>query len=212
MVQAVLDESASRRGALDLVRGGVPRVTELLYLERDTQRPLAESVKRSYPSRSQALPPHLIWSPFDADHETEFRALLEATYTSSLDMPELEQARSLDDIIEGHRATGRFVPERWRLGQVPGESGVAVVLLLSEIPDRDVWEVVYLGLTVSARGRGLGLAAIAHALDLARPHVSHIELAVDVRNFPALRLYESAGFISFDRRSVHLAVFPESNG
>ena len=74
---------------------------------------------------------------------------------------------------------------------MPGEPDVAVILLLSEIPDRDVWEVVYLGLTVSARGRGLGLAAIAHALDLARPHVSHIELAVDVRKRPcpaALRI------------------------
>src|SRR5208337_2696888 len=118
-------------------------------------------------------------------------------YTSSLDMPELEGVRSLADIIEGHRSTGRFVPERWRLGQVPGD------------PDR---AVVLLGLTVSARGCGLGLAAIAHALDLARPHVSRLELAVDTRNLPALRLYESAGFVSFDRRSVHLVVFPESGG
>jgi ribosomal protein S18 acetylase RimI-like enzyme len=137
---------------------------------------------------------------------------LQATYTSSLDMPELEGVRSIDDIIEGHRSTGRFVPDRWRLGQVPGEPDTAVVLLLSEVPDRDVWEVVYLGLTVSARGRGLGLAAIAHALDLARPHVSRLELAVDIRNLPASRLYESAGFVSFDRRSVHLVVFPESGG
>ncbi len=43
IVQAVLDESASRRGAIDLIRGGMPRVTELLYLERDTQVPLPES-------------------------------------------------------------------------------------------------------------------------------------------------------------------------
>ena len=100
-------------------------------------------------------------------------------------MPELEGVRSLDDIIDGHRATGRFVPDRWRLGQVPGEPNTAVILLLSEVPDRDVWEVVYLGLTVSARGRGLGLAAIAHALDLARPNVSRLELAVDVAQCPS---------------------------
>ena len=210
IVQAVLDESASRRGAIDLIRGGMPRVTELLYLERDTHRPFPESVSLDPLSESEAIPTRLIWHPFNAARETEFRALLQATYTSSLDMPELEGVRSLDDIIEGHRSTGRFVPDRWRLGQVPGEPDTAVVLLLSEVPDRDVWEVVYLGLTVSARGRGLGLAAIAHALDLARPHVSRLELAVDIRNLPASRLYESAGFVSFDRRSVHLVVFPES--
>ncbi len=210
IVQAVLDESASRCSAIDLIHGGMPRITELLYLERDTQRPLPRSLSHDPRAEPEAIPPRLVWRSFNTARETEFRALLEATYTSSLDMPELEGVRSLDDIIEGHRSTGRFVPERWRIGQVPCEPDRAVVLLLSEVPDRDVWEVVYLGLTVSARGCGLGFAAIAHALDLARPHVSRLELAVDMRNLPALRLYESAGFVSFDRRSVHLVVFPES--
>jgi GNAT superfamily N-acetyltransferase len=208
VAQAVLDESASQRGAIDLTRGGMPRVTELLYLERDTKLPL------SLPSHSPENPggpmPQLEWSSFNPAHEAEFRAILQATYASSLDMPELEGVRTLDDVIEGHRATGRFVPERWRLGQVPGDPDAAVVLLLSEVPNRDVWEVVYLGLTLAARGRGLGRAAIQQALELARPHVSRLELAVDLRNHPATRLYESAGFVPFDRRSVHLAVFPET--
>jgi mycothiol synthase len=212
IVQAVLDESSSRRGATDLIRGGMPRVTELLYLERDTHIPLPAAVNLDPESGSEGMSPHLDWRSFDSAHETEFRALLQATYASSLDMPELEGVRSLDDIIESHCATGRFVPDRWRLGQVAGEPDAAVVLLLSEVPDREVWEVVYLGLTTSARGRGLGRAAIAHALDLARPHVPRLELAVDIRNHPATRLYESAGFVPFDRRSVHLVVFPEDSG
>jgi ribosomal protein S18 acetylase RimI-like enzyme len=212
IVQAVLDESASRRGAIDLIHGGVPQVTELLYLERDTYLPLPASGSLDALSGFEAIASRLVWRSFDSARETEFRALLQATYTASLDMPELEGVRSLDDIIEGHRSTGRFDPDRWRLGQVPGKPDMAIVLLLSEIPDRDAWEVVYLGLTVAARGHGLGLAAIAHALDLARPHVSRLELAVDIRNLPALRLYESAGFLSFDRRSVHLVVFPERRG
>jgi mycothiol synthase len=208
IAQAVLDESASRLGALDLTRGGMPRVTELLYLERDTKIPL---LPPSPSSENPADPlPQLQWRSFNPAHEAEFRTILQATYASSLDMPELEGVRSLDDVIEGHRATGRFVPERWRLGQVPGEPGAAVVLLLAEVPERDVWEVVYLGLTEAARGRGLGRAAIQQALDLARPHVSRLELAVDLRNHPATRLYEAAGFVPFDRRSVHLAVFPET--
>ena len=204
IVQSVLDESATCRGAGDLTRGGMPRITELLYLERETKLPL--------PMHPDDAPSRLDWSSFDPTHEIEFRALLQATYASSLDMPELEGIRSLDDVIAGHRATGRFVPQRWRLGQVPGEPNAAAVLLLADIPDRDVWEVVYLGLTPSARGRGLGRAAITHALDLARPHTSRLELAVDIRNHPATRLYESTGFIPFDRRSVHLVVFPENAG
>lgn len=204
VAQAVLDESAGRRGALDLARGGMPPVTELLYLERDTAIPLPPP-----PAGATGGPsPPVRWRSFNPAHEAEFRALLQSTYASSLDMPELEGVRSLDDVIEGHRATGRFVPERWWLGQVEGEPGAAVVLLLSDIPDRDVWEVVYLGLTPPARGRGLGRTAIRHALDLARPHASRLELAVDIRNHPATRLYERSGFVPFDRRWVHLVVFP----
>jgi len=204
IIQSVLDESATRHGAGDLTRGGMPRITDLLYLERETKLPLL--------MRSSEAPTRLEWCSFDPAHGIEFRALLQATYALSLDMPELEGIRSLDDIIAGHRASGRFVPHRWRLGRVPGEPDAAVVLLLADIPDRDVWEVVYLGVTPSARNRGIGRAAIAHALDLARPHATRLELAVDIRNHPATRLYESTGFIPFDRRSVHLVVFPENAG
>ena len=84
--------------------------------------------------------------------------------------------------------------------------GPRAILLLSEVPDRPSWEVAYLGLTPPARGRGLGRAALAHALDLARPHVARLELAVDERNHPARHLYEVAGFLPFGRRAVHLAL------
>ena len=229
IIQAVLDESASHRAAHDLTRGGMPRVTELLYLERDTQIPLPPSIVNKSgkgpftagsswtdPDRLNAAatdltcPTQLEWRPFEPVYQREFRELLKATYTSSLDMPELEGVRSLDDIIESHRATGRFVADRWQLGQIPGSPDIAVVLLLSEVADRNAWEVVYLGLTPAARGRGLGRVAIAHALEMARPHVSRLELAVDIRNLPATRLYESTGFVPFDRRSVHLVVYAEN--
>jgi ribosomal protein S18 acetylase RimI-like enzyme len=123
-------------------------------------------------------------------------------------MPELEGARALDDILEGHRAAGRFVPERWQLGRVTGTPEAAAVLLMAEVPGRNVWEVIYLGLTPAARGLGFGRAVIQHALELARGNVPRIELAVDLRNRPALRLYESAGFSPRDRRAVHLVIFP----
>jgi ribosomal protein S18 acetylase RimI-like enzyme len=120
-------------------------------------------------------------------------------------MPELEGIRSLDDILASHRAGGRFVAGRWQVGHVQDEPDSAAVLLLAEIPDRDAWEVAYLGLTPPARGRGLGSAVLAHALGLAAPHVPRLELAVDVRNYPATRLYRMAGFTPFDQRAVHLA-------
>jgi ribosomal protein S18 acetylase RimI-like enzyme len=124
-------------------------------------------------------------------------------------MPELEGTRSLDDILEGHRSAGRFFADRWQLGRIPGEPDAAAVLLLAEIAGRNAWEIVYLGLTPPARGRGLGREALQHALDLTRPHAPWIELAVDLRNVPATRLYQSSGFVVRDRRAVHLAILGE---
>ena len=112
--------------------------------------------------------PDFDWRPFDEAIEDRFRDVLQATYVGSLDMPELEATRGLEDILTGHRAAGLFRPDRWRLGRLPGEPEAAAVLLLTEVPGRDAWEVIYLGLTPAARGRGLGRAVIRHALELTR--------------------------------------------
>jgi mycothiol synthase len=198
IAQALLDESTPRQAAVDLAGGGMLHVTDLIYLERPTADPL--EVRPGIPA--------LAWRPYEAEAEAEFRAVLQATYIDSLDMPELEGIRSLDDIMASHRAGGRFDPSCWQLGRVPGEPEAGAVVLLSALPDRAAWEVAYLGLTPAARGRGLGRAALAHALELARPHTPRLELAVDLRNEPAMRLYRAAGFSPFDRRAVHLASFP----
>jgi ribosomal protein S18 acetylase RimI-like enzyme len=195
IAQALLDESAPRHGAADLTQGGMPQITELIYLERTTRVPL----------HVRPEVPKLHWEGLGPTTESDFRAVLQATYSGSLDMPELEGIRSLDDILASHRAGGRFVAERWQVGHLRAEPATAAVMLLSEIPDRDAWEVAYLGLTPSARGRGLGRAVLAHALELAAEHVARLELAVDVRNHPATRLYRIAGFTPFDQRAVHLA-------
>lgn len=195
LAQAVLDESANPRSGRDLERGGMARITEFLYLERDVAAPLGFQG-----------PVDFAWRSFHAAIEDEFRAVLAATYEGSLDMPELEGTRGLDEILEGYRAVGRFDPERWRLGRLTTEPEAAAVVLLAENPGREVWEVVYLGLTPAARHRGLGRVVIQHALDLAKGKAKTLELAVDERNKPARRLYESVGFTLRDRRTVHLAV------
>lgn len=212
LAQAVLDESAGHKAARDLARGGMPRVTELLYLDRDTTLPLppAHSQNSRHRSAEKPLTQSFEWRPFKPCRPAEFRLVLEATYTGSLDMPELEGARSLDDIIESHRAAGRFDAERWQLGYIPGRPEAASVLLLAEVPNRDAWEVVYLGLTPAARGSGLGRSVLERALELAQAHVPRLELAVDCRNVPAVRLYQSAGFVTRDRRAVHLVIFSQS--
>jgi ribosomal protein S18 acetylase RimI-like enzyme len=212
LAQAVLDESAGQRAVRDLARGGMPRVTELLYLERETAVPLqAEPRSRLTGARPEVAfdQGSIEWRPFEPRHEADFRAVLQATYVGSLDMPELDGARDLDDIMASHRAAGRFDAEHWQLGTIPGRPDVAAVLLMADIPDRDVWEIVYLGLTPPARGHGLGRAVIRRALTLAAPHVARVELAVDRRNIPATKLYQETGFLVRDRRTVHLAILEQ---
>jgi ribosomal protein S18 acetylase RimI-like enzyme len=216
VAQAVLDESAGPRAARDLIKGGMPKVTELLYLERDTLAPLtnpdgATHVSESDRSRSDQ---GFEWQRYEPAVESEFRAVLQSTYEESLDMPELEGMRSLNDILEGYQAAGQFSAERWQFGRIPGEPSAAAVLLLTEISNRDVWEVIYLGLTPAARSRGLGRTVLQRALNLTRPHASRLQLAVDLRNTPAIRLYRAAGFMVRDRRAVHLAVLrrPDPDG
>lgn len=195
VAQALVDRSAPRQGGADLTRAGLPRVTDLDYLGRDTAPPLPAA----------PAVPRFSWTSLAAVPEAEFAEVLRATYVGSLDMPELESLRALGDVLESHRAGGGFDPGRWHLGRLATEPASAALVLLSAPPDRDAWEVAYLGLTPPARGRGLGRAALAYALDRARPHTTRLELAVDVRNHPAGRLYRATGFTPFDRRAVHVA-------
>jgi GNAT superfamily N-acetyltransferase len=197
LAQSLIGPDSPPEGASHLEAGGLKRVTELVYLRRSTSPPLD----------LPAATPSLAWGPYREDDRDEFGRLLAETYRGSLDMPEMAGLRSLDDILAGHRAGGRFDPSRWRLGRLPAEPGAAALVLLSADFDHPspAWEIAYLGLTPPARGRGLGLAALAHALELARPHAARLELAVDVRNLPADRLYAAAGFLPFHRRAVHIA-------
>ena len=55
LVQAALDESAGPQAARDLTRGGMPRVTELLYLERETATPLPLAGRRHMPEARPRL-------------------------------------------------------------------------------------------------------------------------------------------------------------
>jgi GNAT superfamily N-acetyltransferase len=198
LVQALVDRSSPPGATTDLIRGGLPRVTELIYMTRDTALPLR--VARDVPRFS--------WVTYGKATESEFRRLLHETYIGSLDIPELEGTRSLEDVLASHQAGGRFDPSRWLMGRLDAEPTAAAIVLLSELPERGAWEVAYLGLTPSARGRGLGRMALAHALRMARPQTPRLELAVDVRNLPAERLYKAAGFVPHDRRAVHLTVIP----
>jgi mycothiol synthase len=195
MVQSLVEKSAPGRESEDLSRGGMPRITDLIYLERSTTPPLlvGESLARIH------------WDYYTQENSDAFRRAIDESYIGSLDMPELQGLRGLDEIIAGHENDGRFDPFYWKIGRLEGESEASSVLLLASLPELNAWEVSYLGLAPRVRGRGLGCVLLNEALTLVRPFTDKLQLAVDSRNGPALKLYKAAGFEPFDRRWVHFA-------
>ncbi len=195
LAQALVDASTPRQAVDDLTAAGMPWITDLVTMRRSTATPLEV--------------PHdpFEWLDFSRAGLNEFRRVIEATYVGSLDVPELTGARSLDHVLEGHQGSKRFEPALWQVGRIPHEPDAAAVVLVAPLPDHDAREIAYLGLTPQARGRGLGRAALARALLPCGPSASLLELAVDVRNTPAVRLYEGAGFVAHERRGVHLIIF-----
>lgn len=183
--------------AAPLERNGFSHVTHLWYLCRhlDPFTPPPDA------------PELLTFQPFDPLQPAVFRRTLLRTYEDSLDCPEVNGVRTIDEVIAGHQAQGRFDPHRWWVALREGDP--VGVLLLVELPEGGDWEVAYMGLVPEARRRGLGRQLLAKALgEAGAAGVRRVVLSVDGRNLPAERLYHRLGFESFDRREVYLAVWP----
>jgi mycothiol synthase len=143
----------------------------------------------------------LAFEPATAANEPCLRQAIESSYEGTLDCPLLNGLRTTDDVVAGYRAVGIYRPELWLL--VRWRSELVGCLLLADHPEFGNLEVVYLGISPAARGRGFGLSLVRHALWVARQlNRERVVLAVDAANTPAIRLYETARFFGFDQRLV----------
>lgn len=141
----------------------------------------------------------------------DFAAALERTYAGTLDCPELNGRRTIDEILAGHRGQGKFHPEFWWLVH-DGTTPVGVVMLV-EMPYGMAWELAYLGIVPEHRRRGIARAMTLRALHVLRDQAAtHLLLAVDERNAPALRLYQALGFVEIESNEVLLYFFDGQNG
>jgi ribosomal protein S18 acetylase RimI-like enzyme len=158
------------------------RMAELLYLQR--------SVRKA--SMPVPLPGEFKLVPYSQETHAGFAAGILASYEKSLDCPALNGMRGIEDIIIGHKSAGTFDPNDWFL-LLHGNQPVAV-LLLAVTHQADGMELVYLGLSPSVRGYGLGnyLMQVAEARVCAKK-LDKLSLAVDATNQPALKLYYRHG-------------------
>jgi mycothiol synthase len=161
---------------------GYKEIAELIYLQGNVPRNAA----------APPLPEHMRWLQYSPETHGVFADAIMQTYRDSLDCPELSGLREIDDVIAGHQATGEFDPAGWQL--LLQNDRPLGVFLLSRIPQSDAMELVYLGLSPEARGKGFGLFLMRQVFFLILgSQRRRLSLAVDSKNEPALKLYYRFG-------------------
>ncbi|QDV79796.1 GNAT family N-acetyltransferase [Botrimarina mediterranea] len=192
MTQTLFERSDDARIAA-LAEAGYDKIATLQYMGR--------SIRGA--DRKAAGDDALSFEPYSPREHGRLKRLLTATYIDSLDCPGLEVYRDLDDVLAGYRATGIYDPRHWLVASRDGED--VGVVLVAEHPGTDQAELIYMGLTPAARGRGYGKRLVQQAISAAASiGVDQLMVAVDEGNAPAKRLYQRAGFAAWAKRYVYV--------
>jgi ribosomal protein S18 acetylase RimI-like enzyme len=176
---------------LAYVQAGFTYLAELIYLQREV---------RKVPS-IPPMPPSLELTNYSAQAHDLFLRTIARSYEQSLDCPGLSGLREMEDVVLGHKAAGEFDPSLWFVLTENREP--RGVLLLSLATHANALELVYLGLTPEARGKGFGEVLMKLALlSVVRHNRAELTLAVDSRNVPATRLYFRHGMRRMGSRAA----------
>jgi GNAT superfamily N-acetyltransferase len=188
MTQALLQDRHSPLVPL-LEQAGFRRLTDLLYLSWESAPVLAAGASA------------LSFEPYQASERRRLGELIEQTYVATQDCAAMNGRRPIDEVLDGYRATGVFSPQNWLFVRAGG-ADVGVLLLADHRAARH-FELMYMGVVPSARGRGFGreIARAAQRQAYAAG-IQRLVLAVDAENFPALKMYNETGFTAWDQRTV----------
>lgn len=184
------------------IEGGMTFVGNLTYLRKPYSPPKRSTKPIPAPTWPAGIEVRKIRS-IDPDSTNSDRQVLiealEASYLETLDCPELCGIRDMQDVVDSHQATGEFSPDRWHL--IFKDNEPVGCCLLSFMPASQSVELVYIGIAPPARGLGLGKSVLKHAINqLGAINCKEITCAVDDRNLPAIKIYDSLGFKPFDAR------------
>jgi ribosomal protein S18 acetylase RimI-like enzyme len=193
LVQALPESQES--GELPLLEAaGFRHIADLLYMVSPLDQVLAEP---------QAVDLQLV--PLAAANQDRLASMIDRSYIGTRDCPALNGVRSLEDVLEGYRSIGLFDPAYWFI--VRHEDQDIGCLLLANHNNTGQWELVYLGLSPDARGRGYARWLVRQAQRLARhAGAGQLVLAVDADNAPAVSIYLRSGFVIWDRRPIYLRI------
>jgi ribosomal protein S18 acetylase RimI-like enzyme len=177
-----------------LIRNGFTHVTALLYLHKSLTDPPSGCHSR-----------RLQLQTYPNSNPVTFLSVLKESFQDTLDCPELNDVRDVEEVMAGYKAAPGTQLDRWWLAH-EGDRPVGILVTASS-SDGATWELLYIGLVPSARGRGLGKELTHLLLEQTKTAgASRVVLSVDGRNRPALRMYSALGFEGYDRRDVYLDV------
>lgn len=201
LAQALLLRS-ERAAGVALEHAGFTHLAELAYLRK---APLRSSERHAvYEDGSvQGVSVRTVASYSEAERDNVLCDALRASYIETLDCPELQALRETEDVLASHKATGTYDPSLWWvICQNDQPSGV---VLVSELESNTEAELVYMGLGPALRGKGLGKRLLGTALAALRSRgIGSFSCAVDLRNTPALRLYQSFDMRPFAERIAYV--------
>ena len=188
LIQSLLDPSQVLE-AKSFKTGGFTEMATLVYLQQELNASVQEV----------ELDPSIEMVTWNADRRALFAQAILESYEETRDCPGMLGLRHIDDIIASHMASGRFVPELWFVAKIDGQP--AAVMLLNLVPQRQALELVYLGVGLPWRRRGISKKLLSYGVGLCgRYDVSSIILAVDDSNVPAKHLYQEMDFVSHGRK------------
>ena len=188
LVQGLLDAGQFREVEA-LTAAHFTKLAHLVYMQR-------VSLPALEPLRIDPGIEVLRWHP---DLRQMFCETILASYEDTADCPGLLGVREIDDILDGHMATGEFDPKLWMILRAAGKP--VGVMLLNPVLQRQAMELVYLGLAKNWRGQGIGRQLLLHGLGLTRQErIKQVILAVDEANTAAMQLYRSMKFTPTARK------------
>jgi len=123
-----------------------------------------------------------------------------ASLAGGLDVPELLERRGAAESFQSLRLLAGDETEHWRIAFQ--ENAVVGLVLPTPLPDGTA-EIQYMGVSPEHRRQGIGQRLVADAIEAAVDlGATSLIVHVDVRNVPALRLYEWMGFVRTGCRSL----------
>jgi len=131
--------------------------------------------------------------------EDVLEEVISLSYHETLDCPALGNCRTGRGAVEGYLQS-REQRHSWWFAQKDGKP-IGCLLLWEKVPG--IWEITYMGLIPSARGKRIGSVLLEAAIALAAKFdAKQLVLSVDRENLPAVHTYLQRGFYCYNSTEV----------